>query len=242
MHRALTIAPVIVPWLLVLFGVGAQVLGLYLLTLRVTRPSPPAARGVAVADWSADDADSLAIVLPIDGARVPDNPDLLPGASRSYRGGQHQGVDFRCRSGAPVLAAGDGWVLSIDDEPNLPEARRIQVLAYTQALGETPPEVLQVLHGRRIVLCHGIRGGKLLTTSYSHLERIRPDLKPGDCVDQGEVIAAAGASGTSHAYRRDGWAEVHFEVRLNGEPLGNGLAPAPAGALYRSLLGKDRAK
>ena len=234
------------PWVLLAAGLLVQAAGVGVLAHRsrcVVRASEVAG-DLGLRPFGSNPADQAVglpeLQTPIAEGQVPRDPALLPGARRAYRGGKHAGVDFSCSPGTPVLAAAAGWVLSIDDEPNLPEARRNEVLAYARALDETPPEVLQVLHGRRVVLCHGIRGGKLLTTSYSHLECVRPDLRPGDRVEQGEVIGAAGASGTSHAYHRDGWGEVHFEVRLNGEPLGDGLAPAGAGALYRSLLGEER--
>jgi len=235
------------PWVLLTSGLVIQAAGVVVLAHRYShavRADVPATAAVRPPDLVPDVAmpEHARLAVPIVGGKVPQDPALLPGARRAYRGGKHEGVDFSCSPGTPVLAAAAGWVLSIDDEPNLPETRRNEVLAYARALGETPLEVLQALHGRRIVLCHGIGGGKLLTTSYSHLERVRPGLRPGDRVEQGDVIGAAGASGTSHAYHRDGWGELHFEVRLNGEPLGDGLAPADAGALYRSLLGKERAE
>ena len=33
--------------------------------------------------------------------------------------------------------------------------------------------------------------------------------------------------------------ELHFEVHLNGVPLGEGLAPRDAGALYRDFLRRE---
>lgn len=183
-----------------------------------------------------NEADSLRFLIPVDGGRVPENPDLLPGAKRAYRGGQHEGVDFRCAPGAPVRAAADGYVLSANDEPNLPERRRNELLEYCRSRHETPALILEVLHGRRLVLCHGTRDGSLVTTSYSHLERIDSSLKPGTVVATGQTIGWAGSSGTSHAYTRDGWGELHFEVARDGEPVGVGLPAPEAAALYRHYL------
>jgi murein DD-endopeptidase MepM/ murein hydrolase activator NlpD len=180
------------------------------------------------------------MITPVAGGRVPHSPDRLPGATREYRGGVHEGVDFRCHPGEPVHAAADGWVLSIEDEPNLPESRRSELLSICRELGQTPPEVLRVLHGRRITLRHETSDGHLLTTSYSHLASIRPDLKPGVRVREGEVIGASGASGTSHAYRHDGWGEVHFELRIDGQPLGLGLPAVEARELFRERFGEHR--
>src|ERR1041385_5459404 len=55
---------------------------------------------------------------PLAHAAVPTNRALLPGAERTYRGCVHEGVDFACAPGTPVHAALDGWVLTMDDEPN----------------------------------------------------------------------------------------------------------------------------
>ena len=35
------------------------------------------------------------------------------------------------------------------------------------------------------------------------------------------------------------WSELHFEVHLNGVPLGEGLTPQDAGALYREFLRRE---
>jgi hypothetical protein len=131
-------------------------------------------------------------------------------------------------------------VLSIEDEPNLPEAKRNELLRTCRQLGETPPEVLRVLHGRRITLRHETSPGHLLTTSYSHLGTIRSDLRPGTRVVEGEVVGTSGSSGTSHGYLRDGWGEVHFELRRDGQPLGLGLPAVEAGELYRECFGERR--
>lgn len=234
MERAYVSTPFIVPWLLVLLGFSAQMVGVHLMASRLARSET--VEGAAL-ESDGEGPDSVRFVLPIDGARVPDNPDHLPGASRAYRGGQHEGVDFRCRPGTPVHAAADGFVLSIDDEPNLPERRRNELLDYCQRRGETPEVILDALHGQRVVVCHRTLGGELVTTSYSHLQDIDSLLKPGSEVRRNQVIGWAGNSGTSHAYRNDGWGELHFELRINGRPVGIGLAAGDAAALYRQYLG-----
>lgn len=233
------------PWVLFASGLLIQAAGVVVLAHRhrqsvradevIVFPAQP-----SNSDHVIPVAVQVRFVPPIMDGQVPRDPALLPGARRAYRGGEHEGVDFSCRPGTQVLAAADGWVLSIDDEPSLPETRRNEVLDYSRSLGRTPPEVLQALYGRRVVVCHGLCGGKLLTTSYAHLDHVRQDLSPGDRVKQGEEIGVAGASGTSHDYHPGSWAELHFEIRLNGEPLGIGLKPTEAGALYRSLLSGGR--
>lgn len=234
---------VLLPWILFVAGFVAQFAGARLLVgrMRPTMSLPPDVAERVVPQ--VEDPEGLpSLETPIAGGRVPTSPELLPGARRTYRGGEHQGVDFSCHPGTPVVAAADGWVMSIDDEPNLPESRRNELLGYCKQLGETPPEVLGVLHGRRVTLCHGMRERQLFTTSYSHLGAVSPDIRPGVRVRQGDLIGETGSSGTSHAYRNDGWGELHFEIRLNGVPLGVGMPPQAAGQLYRTLLGDEVAR
>jgi len=236
--------PAFVPGLLLVVGLSLQLLGVFALSrVRVPAPSPetPALPEVDVVPHSMATLSVVppslpAMVMPIVDARVPTSPASLPGARRSYRGGVHEGVDFRCAPGTPVRAVLDGYVLSIQDGPTLPRETRNELLAHCTRTGQTPGVVLDVLHGTRIVLCHGVVDGHLLTTSYSHLERIREVLAAGTRVEAGEVIASAGNTGTSHAYANDGWAELHFEIRLDGVPIGQGLSPREAGAMYRAAF------
>ena len=147
-----------------------------------------------------------------------------------------EGVDFSCPPGTPVRAAATGYVLSVEDEPDLPQWRREELLRHCRLRGETPPEVLDVLHGQRVVLCHGTIDGELVTTAYSHLEKIEPSLRPGTEVEAGQIIGWAGSSGTSHTYEHGDWAELHFELRRSGKPVGLGFPGPKVAALYREYL------
>jgi len=225
---------------LVLLGLGVQFAGVRILAhIR----APIARQDLQVSGWSAPANDPARrppelppLRLPIGGVAVPRNPMLLPGARRDYRGGVHQGVDFDCPPGVPVRAAIGGTALWINAEPDVPPSVRSRILERCRELGRTPDDVLNALHGKRIVVCTVLPNGALLTTSYSHLGRLRRDLVPGSVIRSGEVIAWTGNSGTSHEGRADGWAELHFEVRTDGVPLGAGLSPADAGQLYRATL------
>jgi murein DD-endopeptidase MepM/ murein hydrolase activator NlpD len=174
--------------------------------------------------------------MPIEGAKVPQNESLLPGAPRNYRNGRHEGIDIFCAYGTPVLTAKDGFVLAVgSDYQELPGFFRLRLLKIAGKLFLTPPEILDLLHGRRIIIDHGFFHGRWVITVYSHLSQIEKDLKPGDFVRQGQVIGYVGTSGTSQAGSQN-QAHLHFEIRVNGHPLGEGMSPKEAGKLYEAIL------
>jgi len=62
-------------------------------------------------------------------------------------------------------------------------------------------------YGNWVVIDHG--GG--LTTIYAHL--LRPEVRVGDKVEQGQIIGQVGRSGRAYGYH------CHFEVRLKNRPI-----------------------
>ena len=62
-------------------------------------------------------------------------------------------------------------------------------------------------YGNAVVIDHG--GG--VTTLYGHLDAIR--VESGDAVPAGAVIGTVGRTGNATAYH------VHFEIRVDGEPV-----------------------
>lgn len=175
-------------------------------------------------------------IMPVAGATIPDNPHLLPGAPREYRNGRHQGVDIYSPYGTPVLAAKDGRVLLANTkQADVPSQYRQTLLQISKQLFETPPEILELLHGKRVILDHGSTNGRWVVTVYSHLSRIKEGLSVGDLVGQGTVIGFVGNSGTSQAGTGEG-AHLHFEIRVNGHYLGEGMTPVAAGYLFKRIL------
>lgn len=169
------------------------------------------------------------------GLEIPQNADLLPGAARSYRNGRHQGVDLYCPYGTPVLAAKDGWIIGAGaDYHDLSKASRDRLLMIAKQLFSTPLEVTDILHGRRIILDHGVSDGRWVVTVYSHLSQVE-NLKPGTFLKRGTVIAYAGNSGTSQSGSVNG-AHLHFEIRVNDHYLGEGMSPQEAGKLYSAIM------
>src|SRR5439155_56006 len=108
-------------------------------------------------------------LVPIEGADVPDDPALMPGAPRDYRAGIHEGVDFPAPSGTPVVAAAAGRVVRVDTS-FLDWTREQQDIALDEALtlGYTPAATLDRIRGRQVWIDHG----KGVVTRYAHLAAI----------------------------------------------------------------------
>ncbi|MFC0676105.1 peptidoglycan DD-metalloendopeptidase family protein [Brachybacterium hainanense] len=93
----------------------------------------------------------------------------------------HKGVDFPSACGTPVRAAADGRV----DR------------AYFNSRA-----------GNKVILTHGTRNGKVITTSYHHLQRYA--VSSGQSVSRGQVVGYIGTTGSSTG------CHLHFEVHENG--------------------------
>jgi len=168
-------------------------------------------------------------ILPIKGARLPTRDNYLPGAPRPYRAGTHESIDFydgdagvRVTFGTEVLAVQDGVVVRADLEyrENTREEMR-QLLAIARAEGHTPPEVLDRLRGRQVIIEHGDG----VVTHYSHLQGIAPGIYPGVRVQRGQVIGYVGNSGTPEAaIGNDVGPHLDLEIRIDGKYLGWGLS------------------
>ena len=182
--------------------------------------------------------------LPVHEIPVPENPNLLPGAPRIYRNGVHQGIDFYCPFATPVRSAKEGYILRIDQSyQEIPVTFRNYLLETPRILYQTPPEILEVLHGQCVILDHGITDGRWVISVYSHLSGVNEDLKLGMFVEQGAIIGYAGVSGTSTAYEdfftKQTKCHLHFEIRANGKPLGLGMTSQEAGMLYNAVFSQD---
>ncbi len=94
------------------------------------------------------------------------------------------------------FGAGDGIVYAADDG----------VVLFTE---------YNVAYGNMTVIDHGKVGGLRMTTLYAHQAAV--GVKPGDPVVKGQAIGVVGSTGYATG------PHLHFEVRINGEPLD----PAP---------------
>lgn len=96
----------------------------------------------------------------------------------------HAGVDFPVACGTPVKAAHDGRVLATTSNHSA---------------------------GNKLILSHGISGGKVITTSYHHLQSFA--VSTGQSVKAGQTVAYVGTTGSSTG------CHLHFEVHEDGNAV-----------------------
>jgi murein DD-endopeptidase MepM/ murein hydrolase activator NlpD len=175
-------------------------------------------------------------VYPVAGACLPKSDQLLPNATRSYRNGIHEGVDFygvdNCTpigKGTEVLAAKAGRVIRAD--LSYTDLTPSELAAYTA--NPNTEEALDKFRGRQVWIDHG--GG--VVTRYAHLGGIAPGIAVGALVSAGQLIAFVGESGTPESLTTPGSEyHLHFEVRVGDSFLGKGLSPAEVRRLYQELF------
>lgn len=128
---------------------------------------------------------------------APDKPWMSGsfGCVRDNGARMHEGLDIRHlqtdRRGEPtdpVMATADGTVVYFSKKPGLSN------------------------YGNYIVIRHIVEGLEIYSL-YAHLSAIRPDLKIGEAVKAGEVIATMGRTSSAEAIARER-AHVHFELNV----------------------------
>lgn len=103
---------------------------------------------------------------PINGARMTSGFGFRKHPVLGYSR-MHKGLDYAAPVGTPVLAAGDGVIHAVKNQPNG--------------------------YGRHVQIRHN----GTYSTLYAHLNRFAANLKPGSRVSQGQVIGYVGTSGMS---------------------------------------------
>ena len=187
-------------------------------------------------------ADLTGFGFPIADGCLPSGDQLMPGATREYRQGTHEGIDFydsdNCTPigvGTEVLAAKAGKVLRADwNYSPLTQAELDEMEKRTPVAGQTDEATLDRYRGRQVWIDHGSG----VVTRYAHLSRIADGIDVGVSVRQGELIAYVGNSGTPESLT-DPNAEMHlhFELRVGDGYLGKGLAAPEVRSLYEKAFG-----
>lgn len=177
--------------------------------------------------------------FPVPGASLPTDDAYIPGAPRPYRNGVSEGFDFYAGDAGvpivlrtPVVAAVAGTVTRVDRAYAEPDEAEWDALLGEVADGADASE-LDRLRGRQL----WIEGDDGRSYRYAHLDAIEPALGVDDRVYRGQVVAAAGNSGTDAGVRgRTDGVRVHFEIWEDGEYFGAGLEPAAVRANAAALF------
>ncbi|MCG6168325.1 peptidoglycan DD-metalloendopeptidase family protein [Leptospira sanjuanensis] len=171
--------------------------------------------------------------FPVLGGLIPSFDFQLPNAPRVYRNGVHKGIDIykkRDTNGQisnlnfqdEAVAPADGIVVRADLNYS-PMTLADYEYHTAQSQKGTVTFVEKDFGGRQIWIDHG-HG---VMTSFNHLSSIRKNLNVGDKVKQGEVIGNVGNSGLiEEAKGSADNVHLHFEIWVDGEFFGNGVAPA----------------
>lgn len=212
-----------------LFGaVAVSMTGVPRTSLALPKPAAPRYTPMPAVETTPPDVGERAVrsdarlwgrfALPIEGAELLGDPELLPGAPRDYRAGVHEGIDFPAAEGTPVLAAAAGTIVRADTSfSDWTREQQDAALSEALALGYTPAATLDRIRGRQVWIDHG----KGVVTRYAHLSAVEP-LTVGQKVEGGVLIGAVGSSGYPQ-----GGPHLHFEVRVGDGFYGDGLAGDP---------------
>lgn len=206
------------------------------ITIEPARVTPPVTRLAGPTTTPNVGPELTRFTFPIAGACLPKGSQLMPNAPRPYRNGTHEGIDLydsdnctRIGRGTPVLATKSGTVLRADVSYKELSADELKQLNLN------PGSALAIdrFRGRQVWVDHG--GG--VVTRYAHLLSVSPGITPGARVDQGQVIAFVGESGTPESVEAPGTDNhLHFELRIGDSFLGQGRTPADVRTLYSALF------
>lgn len=179
--------------------------------------------------------------FPIEGACLATNENLWPNASRAYRFGTHEGMDFyqydNCTTiveGTEVVSIKAGTVIRADhDYVGLTAQELNELLTRSEQQGYTDEEALDRFRGRQVWIDHG--GG--IVTRYAHLSGIPESITAGTTVSAGEVVGYVGDSGTPESVTDPGLEiHLHFEIRVGESYLGAGLPFDQVQYLYTQVF------
>lgn len=182
---------------------------------------------------------------PISGACLPSSNLLMPGAPREYRQGVHEGIDFydvdSCTfvgRDTEVLGTKAGTVIRADYEyEELTAEVAAEITAAIEEAGGASDTTLDLLRGRQVWIDHGDG----MVTRYAHLGGIASDIDVGSQIEQGQLIAYVGESGSIDAIDAPGsQIHLHFEIRGGEGYLGEGLEAAAVRQLYQQAFSPSR--
>ena len=162
-------------------------------------------------------------------------PDIqMAGAPRHYRLGVHEGFDFYWQRGTQIAAVGAGNVARADWDYVEPWPELFTLFRGQSAeLGYTSPEAEEFFRGRQLWINHTHQ----LLTRYAHLSSLDELMIDGASVEQGQIVARVGNSGSPGLLvSPDEDAHLHLELRVDDGYLGQFIRPIEARTWLSQLL------
>ena len=159
----------------------------------------------------------------------------MPGASRHYRLGIHEGTDFYWANGTPVYAAASGTVIRATLAYERPSETAFNYRrAENIELGYTSSDNLDFYRGMQIWIAQ--EDG--FVARYVHLSEIVPGIVEGTAVTAGQQIGLIGNTGSPASVNSETEdAHLHFELWLDEAYLGQYLRPIEIRELMAALFG-----
>lgn len=182
------------------------------------------------------------LAMPVAGACLTLDDDQMPNATREYRHGIHEGLDFFTDYACvPVsidtgaLAAADGVVIRADKDYRRLTQKEIDDLeAKSAEQGFTDEGTLDKFRGRQVWVDHGDG----VVTRYCHLNGVPQEIQVGLGVKQGDTVGYIGDSGTPESASNPEFEiHLHFEIRVGDSYLGAGLGPLETRNIYEQVFG-----
>ncbi|XDD48967.1 peptidoglycan DD-metalloendopeptidase family protein [Leptospira sp. WS92.C1] len=184
--------------------------------------------------------------FPVPGGLLPAMDFQLPNAPRVYRNGVHKGIDIYRKYDTngqitnltfqdEAVTPADGTIVRADHSYS-PMTLADYEYHTSQSHKGTVTYVEKDFGGRQVWIDHG-HG---VMTSFNHLSSIRKDIKIGAKIKQGESIGTVGNSGLiEEAKGLTDNTHLHFEIWVDGEFFGNGVAPAQVRKLLQYFFKRN---
>lgn len=140
--------------------------------------------------------------IPIENAFITKEEGQLPGASRDYRNGKHEGFDWypgaigtEITKETKVHPIYEGTIVRIDKNyTELEQEYRESLLEEAATRKNTSQETLDKLRGRQV----WVQSKNGVLVHYAHLDSVNDKLEVGDQVKTDDWIGKVGNSGTSN--------------------------------------------
>lgn len=140
--------------------------------------------------------------IPLEDAAITTFEGQLPGASREYRNGFHEGFDWYTGTSGVVIDADTdvfpmyaGKIVRIDDDyEEMSQEFRNSILLEAADNRSTPQKTLDLLRGRQV----WVQSSNGVLVRYAHLSSVNEDLNVGDYVTYKTALGKVGNSGTSN--------------------------------------------